>query len=245
MSKTLVAILHHNSIQYTDSLYEMLKPYERDDYELIVIDNGSDPGKSSKYNTHKIDVNTGYGGGLDIIINHFLSLDPETYDSLSVLNSDLTIHGYNYFRTLREELFKDDDLVIVSPCLIQNGIETDWKHMRCWNSDGLRYVEMLDFQAPLMKRKFVETAKQFGSKYGWVQDIITGIICKDNNWKIAISDRHPVFHVVNGTVKDNPNLSNYNILAHQEMDIYFLERGLTEIANEMKLKSKQYTYEKI
>jgi hypothetical protein len=223
----------------------MLKPYERDDYDLIVIDNGSDPGKESKYSTFKIDYNTGYGGGLDIIMQYFLSTSAEQYDSLAVLNSDLTIHGYNYFRTLRDELFNDDDLVIISPCLIQFGIETDWKHMRCWNSDGLRYVEMLDFQAPLMKRKFVEKAEKFESTYGWVQDIVTGIICKDNNWKIAISDRHPVFHVVNGTVKDNPNLSNYNTLAHMEMDSYFQERNLTQIANQMKLKSKQYTYEKI
>ena len=48
--KTLAIILHYNTIGYTDALYEMLKPYERDEYELMVLDNGSQEGKASKYN---------------------------------------------------------------------------------------------------------------------------------------------------------------------------------------------------
>ena len=62
MSKTLVAILHFNSTHYTDTLYEMLKPYEKDDYDLIVIDNGSDLNKTSKYTTHRLEDNVYYGG---------------------------------------------------------------------------------------------------------------------------------------------------------------------------------------
>lgn len=31
MEKTLAVILHYNTTKYTDSLYEMLKPYERED----------------------------------------------------------------------------------------------------------------------------------------------------------------------------------------------------------------------
>ena len=39
--KSLVAILHFNTTKYTDALYEMLKPFEENVYDLIVIDNGS------------------------------------------------------------------------------------------------------------------------------------------------------------------------------------------------------------
>ena len=55
MTKSLVAILHYNSTHYTDTLYELMKPYERDNYDLVVIDNGSDPNKTSKYTTYKIE----------------------------------------------------------------------------------------------------------------------------------------------------------------------------------------------
>ena len=56
MNKSLVAILHFNSTHYTDTLYEMLKPYEENNnYDLVVIDNGSELGKTSKYTTFKLE----------------------------------------------------------------------------------------------------------------------------------------------------------------------------------------------
>ena len=95
-----------------------------------------------------------------------------------------------------------------------------------------------------MKRELAEKIGSFGSKYGWVQDLMTGIICEDNNWKITVSDRLPIVHIGNGTVKDNPNLSNYNILAQQEMDQYFTDKNLTNRVNQLKMKSISYKYEK-
>jgi cellulose biosynthesis protein BcsQ len=67
MTKSLVAILHYNTPSYTDTLYELLKPYEREDYDLIVIDNGSDLGKSSKYATFRLEENVYFGGGLMLL----------------------------------------------------------------------------------------------------------------------------------------------------------------------------------
>ena len=107
--KTLAIIIHYNTINYTDSLYEMLKPYEKNDYDLIVLDNGSDIGKSSKYSTYRSDINTGYGGGLDLSMKLFLEHDH--YDSLAVLNSDIILHGYNCIKTLRENLFSSNNWV--------------------------------------------------------------------------------------------------------------------------------------
>jgi len=242
MNKTLVAILHYNTIHYTDNLYEMLKPYEHDDYDLIVIDNGSDVGKSSKYTTYRVEENVCYGGGLDMSIQLFL--ENTDYDSFVLLNSDLIIHGYNFIKTLKEQLFKRDDLMIVSPCVIQpEKNQCFWKQMHCWNSTELRTVPFVDYQCALMKREFAQKVGGFGSKYGWVQDLMTGIICEDNNWKIGVCDWLPIVHIGNGTIKDNPNMSNYNILAQQEMDKHFMEAGLTDRVNQLKSKSMGYKYE--
>ena len=240
MNKTLITILHHNTINYTDNLYEMLKPYERDDYDVIVVDNGSDSGKSSKYTTYRSDENTGYGGGLDMCMQ--LLIDNPEYDSLGIFNSDIILHGYNFVKTIRQT-FEMKDLMVVSPSVLQPvGGQCFWKQMHCWNSKEIRLVPFVDYNCPFLKREFIEKVKSFGSKYGWCQDLMTGIICEDNNWKIGVCDWLSVVHIGNGTVKDNPHLSNYNVLAQQEMDEYFLKRGLNDRATQLKIKGANYEY---
>lgn len=244
MNKTLVIILHYNSIQYTDTLYEMLKPFEKNDYELFVFDNGSDKGKESKYTTHKIEENCFYGGGLDIGFQFFLE-NPQ-YDSLLFLNSDMIIQGYNFVKKLREQLFSLDDLMLCSACIIQPSKgQCFWPQMHCWNSQQIRYVPWVDYQCVLLKRKFVEEIKSFGSKYGWVQDIVSGIICEEKNWKIGVCDWIPAIHFSNGSINDNsdkPHIANYNNNAYAEMIEYFESRNLSHKLYELRERAKNYTY---
>ena len=70
--KTLAVIYNHNMPQITDSLWESLEPYKRDDYDLILIDNGSKPEGKSKYTTHETGQNTYFGGALNIALQFFL-----------------------------------------------------------------------------------------------------------------------------------------------------------------------------
>ena len=85
--KTLVAILQYNTYELTDSLYETLKPYEEDIYDLVVIDNGSQTDKISKYTNYTLEENGYYGGGLNAILGLFL--ESKQYDSVMVLNKFL------------------------------------------------------------------------------------------------------------------------------------------------------------
>lgn len=240
--KSLVAILHYNTTHYTDTLYELLKPYEREDYDLIVIDNGSEEGRSSKYSTFKLEENVYFGGGLDVTMNYFI--ENKQYDSMMLLNSDLIIHGHNFVRSLRKELFSDDNLVLVSGCVLQpERSQCHWKMIHNWGSNTLRYVPWVDYQCSLLKRKFVEEVKGFGSRFGWVQDVMTGIVCEDNDWKIGVCDWLPVIHFGNGTVKDNQNntiISKYNQFAEQEMFQYFQDRGLMDRFANLRQKAENY-----
>lgn len=244
MGKSLVGILHYNSIQYTDTLYEMLKPYEKNDYDLVVIDNGSSEGKSSKYTTLRLEENVYYGGGLDVTMAYFL--DNPQYDSMLLLNSDLIVHGYNFVSALRDELFAEEDLVMASATVMQpTSNQCHWKANHNWNSKTIRYVPWVDFQCVLLKRKFVEEVKAFGSKFGWVQDHMSGIVCKDKGWKIGVCDWIPVIHLGNGTVKDNqddPIISQYNQLADREMYEYFQRsEELWKKFIEQRLAAEAYT----
>jgi GT2 family glycosyltransferase len=242
MSKSLVAILHYNSFNFTDTLYEMLKPYEEEDYDLIVIDNGSDEGKTSKYSTFRIEENVYYGGGLDVTMNYFI--ENKQYDSMILLNSDLIIHGYNFIKSLRQELFSDDELMLASGCVLQpEQSQCHWKMIHNWGYKNIRYVPWVDYQCSLLKRELVETIGGFGSKFGWVQDVMTGIICEDKGWKIGVCDWLPVIHFGNGSVKansDKPIISQYNQLAEQEMVQYFKDKGLWNRFIDLRQKAEQY-----
>lgn len=242
MTKSLVGILHYNTTHYTDTLYELLKPYEREDYDLIVIDNGSSEGKSSKYSTFKLEENVYFGGGLDVTMNYFI--ENKQYDSMMLLNSDLIIHGQNFVKSLRTELFSDEDLVLVSGCVLQpEKSQCHWKMIHNWGHNQLRYVPWVDYQCPLLKRKLVEEIGGFGSRFGWVQDVMTGIVCEDNGWKIGVCDWLPVIHFGNGTVKDNQNnpiISQYNQLAEQEMFQYFQDKGLMDRFINLRQKAENY-----
>lgn len=246
MNKTLVIILHYNTVKYTDTLYEILKPYEREDYDLVVVDNGSDEKKISKYTSLRLEQNVYYGGGLDVCMNYLI--ENEQYDSLMVMNSDLIVHGHNFVKSLREALFSDDKLMLVSGCVLQpEKSQCHWKMIHNWGYNKLRYVPWIDFQCPLMKREFVEEVKGFGSKFGWVQDPMTGIVCKEKGWRVGVCDWVPIIHFGNGTVKDNldnPIISQYNVLAEQELVQYFRERDLWDEFIEQRQIAEAYHPEK-
>jgi hypothetical protein len=241
--KTLVVILQYNTHELTDSLYQTLKPYEEDIYDLVVIDNGSDKDKISKYATYALEVNGYYGGGLNAALG--LLIESPQYDSVMVLNNDILCHGKDYVKTLRQEMF-DNGFMIVSPCVLEphTGEQTLWKPMRPWHTGLTRLAPFVDYQAPLLRREFVEKIYPFNDKlkYGWGQDHLSGIICEQNNWKIGVCDKVPIIHLISQTIEQNPEtLSNVNNLAEKNMFDYFQQENLfNEFIN---IRNKSMTYE--
>ena len=245
MSKTLAVIYNHNLPQMTDKLWEELKPYERDDYDLILIDNGSTDEGKSKYTTHETGQNTYFGGALNIALDFFTM--SETYDSLLSLNNDLVLQGNNFVKTLREEMF-NNDFKIVSPSVLQVENQCKWKYMHCWNSDKIREVKWVDFQSPLIHKDFIEKYPQFPDElvYGWGQDVLSGILCEQNDWKVGVVDRCPLIHHSAHTYKSGKSdldLQTYCQNAEQGMFGYMQSQGLMEKFMEFRELSSRYTYE--
>ena len=69
-TKTAAFILNHNLPDYTDMLYESLKPYERTDYDLFVIDNASSIEGKSKHTSFELEENVYFGGGLNAAMQY-------------------------------------------------------------------------------------------------------------------------------------------------------------------------------
>jgi len=138
--KTLAVILNHNMPDITDNLYNCLKPYEKQDYDLYVVDNGSQKEKISKFTTHSSDTNVYYGGGINLCFSLFHEMR-DKYDSIMVFNNDIILHGYNFIKTLREEMFQKD-YGILSPCVLQpESGQCYHRSMHCWNSKEIRDVK--------------------------------------------------------------------------------------------------------
>tara|TARA_R110001592_G_scaffold182254_1_gene425397 strand:+ start:6269 stop:7003 length:735 start_codon:yes stop_codon:yes gene_type:complete len=243
--KTLAVIYNHNMPEITDSLWESLKPYEQDDYDLILIDNGSKQEGKSKYTTHETGQNTYFGGALNIALQFFL--DSNKYDSLLSLNNDLILQGPNFVRTLRQEMF-DGGYKIISPSVLQVKSQCKWKSMHCWNSSTTRNVKWVDFQAPLLHKDFINHIKQYPEEliYGWGQDMLSGIICNQKGWKIGVVDKCPLIHHSAQTYKEGASdldLTTYCRNAETGMFNYFNSQGLMDKFHEFRRLSSNYTYE--
>lgn len=249
--KTLVIILNHNVSNIADNLYNMLKPYEGDGYDVRILDNGSDVINLPKNTSYRIYNNTFFGGGLNYAFK--LILDNKKYDSLLFLNNDLIVHGYNFVKKLREELF-DNNLMIVSPSVLDAdiGSKNVWRQMHNWSSDKCRIVRWVDFQAPMFNRKFIEYVNQYDDdlKYGWGPDVLSGIICEENNWKIGICDFIPVVHLKEMTFKTRSAKINNKEFTYKDyrrnalngMISYFKKIGKEHKMSEFRNWSGKYIY---
>ena len=243
--KTLVVIYNINMPEMTDSLWESLYPYRRNDYDMILIDNGSTPAGKSKYTTHETGQNCYFGGALNIALQYFL--DSDEYDSLLSLNNDLILQGPNFVKTLRDEMF-NGDYKIISPSVLQVANQCKWKYMHCWNSNGTRDVKWVDFQAPLLHKDLIEKIQQFPDEliYGWGQDMLSGVICEQENWKVGVVDKCPLIHHSAKTYKEGKSdldLTTYCRNAESGMFNYFQNNGLIEKFHEFRQLSAEYKYE--
>tara|TARA_R110002020_G_scaffold267101_3_gene482217 strand:- start:4994 stop:5725 length:732 start_codon:yes stop_codon:yes gene_type:complete len=242
--KTLAVIYNHNMPEMTDSLWESLKPYERNDYDLILIDNGSKQEGKSKNTTHETGQNTYFGGALNIALQFFLESDK--YDSLLSLNNDLILQGSNFVRTLRKEMF-NGDYKIISPSILQVKNQCKWKYMHCWNSSTTRDVKWVDFQAPLLHKDFINKIQQYPDEliYGWGQDMLSGIICDQEGWKVGVVDKCPLIHHSAQTYKEGKSdldLTTYCRNAEGGMFNYFQNKNLMDKFNEFRHLSANYKY---
>lgn len=236
--KTLAVILHYNTKHLTDRLYRQLKPYEENDYDLIIMDNGSSVTPDNP--SIRIDQNILFGGGLNLAFQWIL--DNNEYDSLLFLNSDLIVHGKDFVKTLRTALNK---FKIVSPAIIQpEENQCYWSTMHNWYSHEIREVPWIDFQCPLIHRDFIEKIRQFDVdlSYGWGNDVYAGYICNQMNWKIGVMDIITAVHMGSATIKTTN--SSYNLYAEKMMYKFFEKSKLLHILDEYRNAARNYSYDR-
>jgi GT2 family glycosyltransferase len=235
-------------------LYESLKPYERHDYDLFVLDNASKPEGKSKYTSFELEQNVYFGGGLNASMQ-FVKENPK-YDSLLFLSNDLTIHPYNFVRTLREEMFISRDIKyppgtikydIVSPTFynVEPDQQCHWKSMHSQCSKDIRTVDYVDFQCPLISRRLIEQVGEIDPDlmYGWGPCFLFSLTCKKLGWKVGVVDRACILHHNSLTVKRGVaglDIPTYCKLAEEGQRKFFMKSGLWNDFIELRKKLENY-----
>jgi GT2 family glycosyltransferase len=249
MNKTAAFILNHNLPDYTDMLYESLKPYERHDYDLFVIDNGSSPNGKSKNTSFELGENVYFGGGFNAAMQY--TLENKQYDSMMFLNNDLTVHPYNFVRSLREEMFDGvkEKYDIVSPSFynIEPNGQCHWKSMHSWSAKDVRKVDYIDFQCPLISRRLLEKVKEIDSDlvYGWGICFYFALVARNYGWKLGMVDSCCILHHNSLTVKRGVaglDIKTYCLRAETGQQNFFSKKNLLREYIELRKNAETYEY---
>lgn len=210
----LVATMNVNLPELTNNLVREITKDKSIDMEIMVLENGAT--EKSSYSTHSTDKNYFFGGGLNLIMEYFLT--ETSHDWLFVLNNDLIFHGNNLVSRMVQEAVTHD-MCQLSPAVINASIsQCHWKQMHMWMSGTTRPVEWIDFQCPLLRRDICEHVQQYPIEliYGWGNDIYTGMIAKEMGLQTGVTDLVCVTHLNSQTMNKGITDLDGNTITPQE-----------------------------
>ena len=238
----LIATLNHNLPYLTDNLVNQLQRDSHFQYcELMVVDNGSKEALA-KSTTHQLEENIFFGGGFNVVLDYFLK--ETTHEYLYFLNNDLIFHGPSFLTTSLKEA-KESDASVYSPSVINASVEQcHWKQMWNWGK-GLREVQWIDFQSPLIRRDILERIITFPNEliYGWGLDFYTGCIAARYSLKTVVSDTNTICHLNSQTFKQNKiniGVSEFCRNAETNMNNYFGNSEFNSLYLELRKHGENY-----
>ncbi len=245
METTLAIILNHNLPELTDELYEAIARETWSDCDLVVLDNGSDSDKVSQYTRVRLAENRFFGGAINRAFA--LVLESKTYSHLLFLNNDLVLETPRLLDHLRKAIAEGYKLV--SPSIAGH---CAWPQMRRLTQSNVRVVPWVDFVAPLFHRNFIEHVRSFDDRlaWGWGQDVLSGLVCEEQNWRVGVCDDASVFHLGRQTLERGRlringrtcSTSEYRQYAFDAMVEYFTAIGEAEDLNRLRDAAAKYRY---
>lgn len=244
MKKTLVILCNYNMKSHVDIMYESLKPYEGNTYDVHILDNNSDTDKRSEYTTIQLDENIYYGGAFRYAVQIVLE-NEDIYDSLIFSVGTLSLIGNNWVNALRDTMFSNENIGIVSPSIIAHGkTQNAWKPMLNWGLSTPRKVRWVDFQSPMLNISLLKEIGEypdFGIAYGY--DVYTGIMAEKLGYSSYVLDYVYAVHQQKETVKSGNasiTLSDYGKIALNGMYVGFDNIGMISELNDMRSWANAY-----
>lgn len=196
----LISTLNYNQPELTDNLIKQLRRgNDLSQHEIMVLDNGSTK-PIAQSTTHQLTDNIFFGGGLNVIMEHFLESDHEYF---VLFNNDLIFHGPRLIDNMLREM-QENDLALYSPAITNTGADQCfWKQMWNWGTGKVRLVPFIDFMCPVIRRDLAEYIVKFPAELflGWGPDFYAGIKAQEVGFKVGVSDNITLSHLVSQTFK--------------------------------------------
>jgi GT2 family glycosyltransferase len=194
----LISTLNYNQPELTDNLVKQLqRGNDLSQHEIMVLDNGSTK-TIARSTTHQLSDNVFFGGGLNVIMEHFLQSKHEYF---VLFNNDLIFHGPRLIDNMLREM-QENDLALYSPSITNTGADQCfWKQMWNWGTYSVRQVPFIDFMCLVMRRDLAEYITKYPDELflGWGPDFYSGIKAQEANLKVGVSDNITLSHLVSQT----------------------------------------------
>lgn len=229
--KTVFFVLSYNNTVMTDRLVENLHRVIDGEFSLVVLDNGSDEDKVSKYTTHKIEKNVRMTGGFNEGIK-IISKEHSDYDNIWFFTNDCFFveNGVCPLKSSEKFLKKYPKLGILHP-----SESSDVKVIYDVHHDpkikGVKLVTEYDIVCPIFTREAIESiGGEFNPRLyqGWGLDHESSFLVRKAGLDVGINHEIIVGHNTSSTYDrglDNlhPNRDSYYSAALSEMYTVFNE----------------------
>ena len=239
----LISTLNYNQPELTDNLIKQLhRGNDLSQHEIMVLDNGSTK-PIAQSTTHQLTDNIFFGGGLNVIMEHFLESDHEYF---VLFNNDLIFHGPRLIDNMLREM-RENDLALYSPSITNTGADQCfWKQMWNWGTMSVRTVPFIDFMCLVMRRDLAEYITRYPDELflGWGPDFYTGIKAHEGGFKVGVSDNITLSHLVSQTFTSGAiemNVSDFCQQADGNMHKFFLNSEYNDKFFELRTLGSEYT----
>lgn len=203
-------ILHYNTPRLTADLCRMVP-------DAIIIDNGSTQKPLATGNqVMELNQNYGFTIGWNIAVK---SLMNDGYDAFWLMNSDITITPASIKRI--EEVMDNPDVDIITP------VYNCWmKHCQQMNTKGIRETNIMEFTAPIIKRKVFEKIGFFDELFalGYGVEFDFCYRARQAGFKLWVDDGSSFHHIGHQTIKANEGLIQYSKKANFELTHGLLQK---------------------
>lgn len=198
--KIVSLILHYNVPEVTDRLVENIRQISRYPGPLLVVDNGSDPGKLSKYITHTQRPNNRMTGGFNFGLEMIQQEHPDA-DAVWFFTSDCYFTtGHCPYMDMEMYLTVYKDIGILHPS------EEPTVHC-CWDVHnqqplGVKIGWMYDFVCPLFTRQALDLMHwQFRPElvHGWGIDFESSWLVRQAGLRVGVNHRLRINHETSTT----------------------------------------------
>lgn len=185
--KVAVLIVNYNMPERADALYESLS---RSGYphDIIIVGNGSNLTRPSKYTTLQLDNNVqttrGWLAGLE-------SLKEKYFAYMFVITSTEIPEQKNDLIASMASVLKDDRQAVgVHPSLTADST-TAWEHLKTTGTNKIRKTWMIDNIASMYRADWFDSVGRFDPEliYGWGIDIETCWKAREQNRTLWIDER--------------------------------------------------------